>query len=289
MQSSQHSLYTALATSCQVYPSEYAYQYDSVTRFEDPSVNCRRYSDNFQETGVTTSNYNHCDGDHDKLTLTDSDLGGEQYQPTYYYAWSAGDHEQLLFIFHTRVSLTTITLHYYSDSHQGLPRLRFYAVDLSDDFNVWDLPGVGIPYADVASVSLDGEPAGRRNVSIDVNFNTKKVLMYKYRSTFVFAVSEVKFFTCKLLGTAEVLSFKNNIHTGAGTTTFTSTVAYIYTTSAQTTSDGSTMFTDSEKVTTEKGKLHHNIIVLFLIFLHPCKFLLYLNRVKFIHQLCQHN
>ena len=34
---------TALATSCQVYPSEYAYWDDSVTRAESTSANCRRY------------------------------------------------------------------------------------------------------------------------------------------------------------------------------------------------------------------------------------------------------
>ena len=35
---------------------------------------------------------------------------------TDYFVWSAGSADQLLFIFLTRVSLTTITLHYYSDS-----------------------------------------------------------------------------------------------------------------------------------------------------------------------------
>ena len=55
--------------------------------------------------------------------------------------WSAGRGGQLLFIFPTRVSLTTITLHYYSDSVPGLPRLRFYAVP--DDFNARDAPTEG--------------------------------------------------------------------------------------------------------------------------------------------------
>ena len=108
--------------------------------------------------------------------------------------WSAGRDAQLLFIFPTRVSLTTITLHYYSDSVRGRPRLRFYSVP--DDFDVWDAPTSGIPYVGVASVPPGGEPAGRRNVSVRVNFNfnTKKVLIYKYSSSFQFAVSEVQFF-----------------------------------------------------------------------------------------------
>ena len=126
--------------------------------------------------------------------MTDSDLGQEQYQFTDYYVWIAGQDARLLFIFPTAVSLTTITLYYYSDSDRVLPRLRFYA--LPDDFNVWDLPTTSNPYVDVASVPPSGEPAGRRNVSIDISFNTKKVLMYKFSSNFQFAVSEVEFFAC---------------------------------------------------------------------------------------------
>ena len=100
---------------------------------------------------------------------------------------------QLLFIFPTRVNLTTITLHYYSDSQRGLPRLRFYAAP--DDFDVWDTPPGNSRYADIAAV-LPGEgSAGRRNVSINVNFSTTKILMMIRGSTFQFAVSEVEFFT----------------------------------------------------------------------------------------------
>ena len=52
------------------------------------------------------------------------------------------------------------------------------------------------PRVDVAAVPPDGEPADRRNVSINANFNTKEVLMYKYSSSFQLAVSEVEFFRC---------------------------------------------------------------------------------------------
>ena len=135
--------------------------------------------------------YIHCDGT--QLLLSDSNLGQEQYQINEYYQWNAGSSEQLLFIFPTRVSLTTITLHYYSDNARGLPRLRFYAVP--DNINVWDTPTTTDPHVDVASIPPGGEPAGRRNVSINVNFNTRKVWMYKYSSSFVFAISEVEFFT----------------------------------------------------------------------------------------------
>ena len=183
---------TALATSCQVYPLEYAYKDDSVTRTESNSANCRRYQNGLQE-GVFTDQYIHCDGT--QLKLTDSDLGQEQFQTADYYVWSSGSGEQLLFIFPTRVSLTTITLHYYSDSVTGLPRLSFYAVP--DDFDAWDAPSTRYPHVDVASVPPGGGPAGRRNVNITVNFNTQKVLMYKLSSNFVLAVSEVEFFsTC---------------------------------------------------------------------------------------------
>ena len=139
--------------------------------------------------------YIHCDGI--QLLLSDSNLGSEQYQTTEYYRWSAGPgtNRQLLFIFPIRVSLTTITLHYYSDNLRGLPRLRFYTVQ--DDFDIWHALTTSDPYVDVAGVLPGGEPAGHRNISIaDISFNTKKVLMYKFSSSFQFAVSEVEFFTC---------------------------------------------------------------------------------------------
>ena len=137
--------------------------------------------------------YIHCDGT--QLLLSDSNLGSEQYQTNEYYQWSASPetNTQLSFIFPTRVSLTTITLHYYSDNFRGLPRLRFYAVP--DDFDIWDIPSTSLPHVDVAAVPPGGEPAGRRNVSINVKFNTKKILMYKHSSTLVFTISEVEFFT----------------------------------------------------------------------------------------------
>ena len=184
--------FTAHASSCQLYPSEYAYNDDSVDRTESPSANCRRYS-RYLQPGLYTDQYIHCDGN--QLKLTDSELGQEQYQATDYYQWNAGSRGQLLFIFPTRVSLTTITLHYYSDSVQGLPRLRFYAVP--DDFDIWYAPTTNYPRVDVASESVPpgGEPAGHRNISINVNFNTRRVLMYKFSSTFAFAVSEVELFS----------------------------------------------------------------------------------------------
>ena len=178
--------------NCQVYPSEYAYRDDSVNRAESASANCRRYPGGLQ-AGVFTKEYTHCDGT--QLRLTDTDVGKEQYQVADYYYWIAGkDGQQLLFIFPTRVSLTTITLHYYSDRVRGLPRLKFYAV--LDDFDVWDVPTTGITNVDVAAVPPGGGTAGRRNASINVNFNTRKVLTYKFRSSFQLAISEVEFFTC---------------------------------------------------------------------------------------------
>ena len=189
-------MHTATATSCQVYPSEYAYRDDFVTRTESASANCRNYPAGNLQGGVHLEHYIHCDGT--QLKLADSNIGQEQYQPTDYYVWSgfSSDGEQLLFIFPKRVvSLTIIILHYYSNSVQGLPRLIFYAVP--DDFDVWDAPRTSYSLVDVASVSPDGGPAGQRNVSININFSTRKVLMYKYRSNFQFAASEVQFFKSK--------------------------------------------------------------------------------------------
>ena len=181
---------TAHTTGCRVHPSEYAYRDDSFTRTESIGANCRSYPPRIGGEGIV---YIHCDGQ--QLKLSDSDRGSNmEYTATSYYVWSAGSDGQLLFIFSTRVSLTTITLHYYSDSDRGRPRLRFLAV--SDDFDVWDAPTSGTPYVDVASVPAGGEPAGRRSVSININFNTKKILMYKFSSSFQFAVSEMEFFRC---------------------------------------------------------------------------------------------
>ena len=187
------SLRAAFANnSCQVYPSEYAYQRNSVYGSERSSANCRPYAGGL-EAIVNTHNYDHCDGT--QLRLTDSDLGSEQYSSSDYYVWNAGSSHQLLFIFPTRVNLTTITMHYYRDNVTGLSRLRFFAVP--DDFNVWDAPVTSYGFADVPAVPPGGEPAGRRNVSVNqVNFSTRKILLYKSRSDFQFAMSETEFFTC---------------------------------------------------------------------------------------------
>ena len=134
--------------------------------------------------------------------MADSKFGSnEEYKGKYYYQWD-NNSQQLLFIFPTRVSLTTITLHYYSDSDRGLPRLRFY--DVPDDFDVWDALTTDTSLINATDSEVDSVPPGRdptgcRNVSINVNFSmiyTRKVLMYKYSSTFLLAVSEVQFFNC---------------------------------------------------------------------------------------------
>ena len=180
---------TALAIPCREYPSEYVYHDDSVTRAESAGANCRNYPPG-NLLSVHTEDFIYCDGT--QLKLADSNLGQEQYQSSDYYVWSGGSCDQLLFILPTRVSLTTITLHYYSDSVRGRPRLRFYAVP--DDFDVWDAVATNYLRVDVASVPPGGEPAGRRNVSINANFNTRKVLIYKFSDSFQLAVSEVEFF-----------------------------------------------------------------------------------------------
>jgi hypothetical protein len=176
-----------------VKPSEYAYRDDIVTRAENASANCRSYPPRDGDRNIV---YFHCDGE--KLKLSDSDGGSTtEYTATSYYVWNAGRVAQVLFIFPTIVSLTTITLHYYSDSVRGLPKVTFYAV--SDDFDVWDEPTGAPIILGTASIPRGREPAGSRNVTIKVivNFNTKKVLMIKLRSDLQFAVSEVEFFTSK--------------------------------------------------------------------------------------------
>ena len=144
----------------------------------------------------------HCNGT--QLRLADSNLGSEQYtDDADYYVW---DNEtlrnvgQLLFIFPTRVNLTTITVHYYSDNVRGFPGLIFIAVP--DDYDIWDIAKLSEYSPRVYPVPPDGESTGRRSVSVNqVDFTTKRILMYMYMMfeanfPLEFAVSEVEFFTC---------------------------------------------------------------------------------------------
>ena len=186
----------ASASSCQVYPSEYAYHKDSVYRTESASANCRNYPSGLQDL-VWSENYIHCNGT--QLRLTDSDIGSGQYTTSDYYLWlneTRNHHDQLLFIFATRVNLTAITLHYHHSSVRGLPRLRFWAVP--DDFDVWDALYSSYNYTEVAAVLPSGESAGQRSVSIHyaIAVNTKKILLFRFSSSFSFALSEVEFFNC---------------------------------------------------------------------------------------------
>ena len=172
-------------------PSEYAYRDDSVIRTESPSANCRRY--------LSRDAYIHCDGE--QLKLSDSDRGSNtEYIATSYYVWNTENYEQLLFIFPTRVSLTNITLHYYSDSDRGRPRLTFFAVP--DDFDVWDSLPSGVPVVGTIDLIPPGEePTGGKNITIKAQskFNITKVVMSKIKSdtSIQFAASEVEFFTGK--------------------------------------------------------------------------------------------
>ena len=154
-------------------------------------ANCETYPSNSEDGGI---DYTHCDGT--QLKLTDSDLGSEQYNSGDYYVWNTvSSIGRLLFIFQTRVNLTTIALHYYSDNDKGLPRLRFFAVP--DDFEVWTAQTGSNRLVDIDAVLPGGEPAGRRNISVNVDFmNVKKVLLYKFSGSIILAASEVEFFTC---------------------------------------------------------------------------------------------
>jgi hypothetical protein len=80
------------AVSCRVYPSEYAYHDDSVTRAESVSANCRRYPPRVDDRNIV---YTHCNSQ--QLKLSDSDRGSNtEYTATSYYEWTAGRGDQLL-------------------------------------------------------------------------------------------------------------------------------------------------------------------------------------------------
>ena len=143
---------------------------------------------------MLTQQYLRCDGT--QLRLIDSDIGSQQYSMSSYYEWPARtEPRQLLFTFPTRVNLTTITLHYYSDSQRGLPRLRFTAVP--DDFDVWDAAVKRYDCVDLAALPpANGDIAGIRNVNASLMSNVKNLLMSKAGAMFEFSVSEVEFFVC---------------------------------------------------------------------------------------------
>ena len=116
-------------TSCQVYPSAYAYHKDFNERVESVSAKCKMYPAN----EMSAENYIHCDGT--QLRLTDSDFGNEQYTVSDHYVWPTGTLTgRLLCIFSSRVTFSTITLHYFRHSDRGLPRMRFFTV--SDDLYI---------------------------------------------------------------------------------------------------------------------------------------------------------
>ena len=177
--------------SCQVnLVSEYAYHEESVTRAEVARAMCRNYPQDGQLHGFHPENYIHCDGT--QLRLMDCDIGSEQYSESEYYVWPPGiKSTQLLFIFPTRVNVTTITLYYYSDS---LPGLKFYAVP--DDFEIWQALTFSYRYVEIAAQPTVGEPAVHKNISIHFNFKTKKVVLQKLASLYKFAASELEFYTC---------------------------------------------------------------------------------------------
>ena len=187
-----------------MYPLEYAYHKNSVYRTERYSANCRNYPVSEQ---LGSENYIHCDGT--QLRLADSDIGSEQYTTSEYYVWTAGSNSQLLFIFPTRVNLTNITLHYYHTSGRGLPRLRFYAVP--DDFDVWDAVISSYNRVEVAAMQPIEVLTGSMITSVHTNLSSTKVLLYKFSSTYTFALSEVEFFTCNSKQ-LDLISLTNNIN-----------------------------------------------------------------------------
>ena len=182
-----------------MFPTEYAYPGDSVTRSERASANCMNYPQ--IHTGIPevySENYIHCIGMQLTYRLSDSEVGPQsQYNGSYHYEWSAGTEiRHLLFMFSTRVNLTTITLHYYSNNGRGLPPLGFYVVP--DDFNVWNATSTSSASVTVAAIPGLPLTPGTMNISINISFNTKKVLMVKAGSTYKFAFSEVEFISGKL-------------------------------------------------------------------------------------------
>ena len=182
--------FAVLAISCKVSPSGYAYRDDSVFRTETDRAQCRSYP---PVAHVMGEDYMHCNGT--QLKLTDSNYGSEQFRHSDYYIWPSGKlSSHLLFIFPTRVNLTTIAIHFYSNSTLGLPRLRFLQV--KREFDIWDAPTLADRHVEITAVQLGGDSASLRNVSIHFEVNTTKILMIKLGSTVQFAMSEVEFLTC---------------------------------------------------------------------------------------------
>ena len=136
----------------------------------------------------------HC---HHPTRITDSDKS----QPTFtqdthnsVYIWPSRP-DQVLFTFSSRKLINSITLHYYSnEDNQGLPKLRFFAVP--EDFKVTDRPSSSYPTRVLDAVFPGDEGSGLRNKTMDVPFNTTKILMTKgFTKNYQFYLSEIEFFT----------------------------------------------------------------------------------------------
>ena len=106
----------------------------------------------------------------------------------------------LVFTFPTRVNLTTITLHYYSDNIRGFgfPCLEFTALReyRVSGGSVYEGTTIEAP----RPVPPDGESTGPRSISVNhVNRTTKYIRMSIVGCNLqpvTFALSEVEFFTC---------------------------------------------------------------------------------------------
>ena len=66
----------------------------------------------------------------------------------------------------------------------------------------------------IPSITPGIDTTGRKSITVRImnnNFNTKKVLMYKYSSSFLFAVSEMEFFTMSCKHSISILCLQINI------------------------------------------------------------------------------
>ena len=181
-----------VGTSCQVFPTECAYNDASLNASVWSRTNrCERYTETEVPVGIDSNHYLHCSH---PTQLTDSNLGSAQHiQQDAFYIWNnqAGI---VLFTFSVPYTFTQIKLHYYSSSGTSLPRVTIYSV--SENYMIWShLPTSSIGY--IPSVDPSTVAVGMWVATLNLLSTTSKLAMYVSRSSYQFYLSEVEFFTCE--------------------------------------------------------------------------------------------
>ena len=163
-----------------MYPSNYTFTTDDIENLK--SINQSRCTNN---TSFTTCQH--------PSTLTDSNTGGNTSNTEDYLVWkSTNQFSRLLFTFPTEIVLELVRLYYYIDRQElfnAIVRLEFLAVP--EEFML----GGNMPDStSILNASLRSTSGPSKTFSLQSTM-TRKLLVTKSNVYYLFAASEVKFYT----------------------------------------------------------------------------------------------